>query len=81
MDLALLDRGMHRPGICWPFYQAGRCGDPAFMAFWTSQNMPVPEPVGVLPGVIAFGLLFSGVYHRPDLLRSYDAKVAHPCRP
>lgn len=48
-------------GYLLALYQTGQCSDPAFIAFWTSQNMPVPEPVGVLHGVIAFGLLFSGI--------------------
>ncbi len=41
--------------------QAEKLRDPAIMALWEVQNMPVPEPITVPRSVISFGLLFSGI--------------------
>lgn len=34
---------------------------PEYIAFWTSKNMPVPEPLGFAKSIISFGMLFSGI--------------------
>ena len=41
--------------------QENQLQDPAYIAFWTSQNMPVPEPGGFAKNIVAMGLLFSGI--------------------
>ena len=35
--------------------------DPEYIAFWTSQNMSVPEPLGFTRSILSFGLLFAGI--------------------
>lgn len=42
-------------------HQNSQLHDPAYIAFWTNQNMPVPEPLGFTRSVLSFGLLFSGI--------------------
>lgn len=40
--------------------QMNQLSDPEYIAFWTSQNMSVPEPLGFTRSILSFGLLFSG---------------------
>ncbi|MCI5690376.1 MAG: hypothetical protein MR286_05740 [Clostridiales bacterium] len=48
-------------GSCVAAVQADQRRDPAYLAFWSSKNMPVPEPLGVSKSMLSFGLLFSGI--------------------
>ena len=41
--------------------QINQLSDPEYISFWTSQNMPVPEPLGLVRSMISFGLIFSGI--------------------
>lgn len=41
--------------------QTGQLSDPEYIAFWTSKNMTVPEPIGYVRGVAGFGLLMGGI--------------------
>ncbi len=41
--------------------QIKQLSDPAYIAFWTEHNMPVPAPLGYAKGIISFALLFSGM--------------------
>lgn len=42
-------------------HQRNLLQDPAYIAFWTSQNLPVPAPLGFARSIVSFGLLFSGI--------------------
>ena len=41
--------------------QMNQLSDPEYIAFWTSQNMSVPEPLGFTRSILSFGLLFAGI--------------------
>lgn len=41
--------------------QMKQVSDPEYFAFWASQDMPVPEPIGFPRSIISFGMLFSGI--------------------
>ena len=41
--------------------QMNQLSDPEYIAFWTSQNMSVPEPLGFTRSIFSFGLLFAGI--------------------
>ena len=41
--------------------QMKQVSDPEYIAFWASQNMQVPEPIGFSRSIISFGMLFSGI--------------------
>ena len=41
--------------------QMKQVNDPEYIAFWASQDMPVPEPIGFPRSIISFGMLFSGI--------------------
>ena len=41
--------------------QMKQVSDPEYIAFWASQDMPVPEPIGFPRSIISFGMLFSGI--------------------
>ena len=41
--------------------QMNQMSDPEYIAFWASQNMAAPEPLGYTRGILSFGLLFSGI--------------------
>lgn len=40
--------------------QMKQVSDPEYIAFWASQNMQVPEPIGFPRSIISFGMLFPG---------------------
>lgn len=52
--------------------QMKQVSDPEYIAFWASQDMPVPEPIGFPRSIISFGMLFPG-YLRGDIF-SHIAK-------
>lgn len=41
--------------------QLNQVSDPEYIAFWESQNMSVPEPIGFPRSIISFGMLFAGI--------------------
>lgn len=41
--------------------QMNQLSDPEYIAFWTNNNMPVPEPLGYTNSILSFALLFSGI--------------------
>ena len=41
--------------------QINQLSNPEYIAFWTNNNMPVPEPLGYTKSIISFALLFSGI--------------------
>ena len=41
--------------------QMNQLSDPEYIAFWTSQNMSVPEPLGFTRSILSFGLIFAGI--------------------
>ena len=41
--------------------QINQLSNPEYIAFWTNNNMPVPEPLGYTKSIISFALLLSGI--------------------
>ena len=48
-------------GYFLAIYQIHQFNDPAYIALLTHKNMTVPQPIGIVPFTILFGLLFSGI--------------------
>ena len=41
--------------------QENQLNDSAYITFWTSQNLPPPEPIGFAKSMVSFAFLFSGI--------------------
>ena len=48
-------------GYFLAIYQIHQFNDPEFIALFAHKNMTVPQPIGIVPCTILFGLLFSGI--------------------
>lgn len=48
-------------GYFLAIYQIHQFNDPEFIALLAHKNMTVPQPIGIVPCTILFGLLFSGI--------------------
>ena len=40
--------------------QMNQLSDPEYIAFWTSQNMSVPEPLGFTRSILSFATVYKG---------------------
>ena len=61
--------------------QINQLSNPEYIAFWTNNNMPVPEPLGYTKSIISFALLFSGIPTGLIFYRNISKKWLTPIAP
>ena len=61
--------------------QINQLSNPEYIAFWTNNNMPVPEPLGYTKSIISFALLFSGIPTGAIFYNSISKKWMTPLAP